>query len=98
MELSLFEKSPEPNFVWERHAVRIRWGSQTVDFLMGMRVRGEVHWWEACRLVVREESPLCRIVEVGNAIPHTQTVPVVGIPIADHPDRLAAPWEGGASL
>ena len=72
-ELILFEKSAEPNFVWERHAVRIRWGSQTVDFLMGMRVRGEVHWWEACHLVVREESPLCRIVEVGGAIPHTQT-------------------------
>ncbi len=72
-ELVLFEKSPEPHFFWERHAVRLRWENQTVEFLMGLRVRDEIHWWEACHLVVREESNLCRVVEVGGAIPHVQT-------------------------
>lgn len=72
-ELILVEQSPEPAFFWERHAVRVAWQGQTADFLMGMRVRGEVHWWEACNLVTREESPLCRVVEAGGAIPHVQT-------------------------
>lgn len=72
-ELVLVEKSEEEAFFWERHAVRIRWQDRTVDFVMGMKVKGEIHWWEACNLVTREESPRCRVVEAGGAIPHVQT-------------------------
>jgi hypothetical protein len=72
-ELVLVEQSPEPEFFWERHAVRIRWQDRTVDFMMGMKVKDEIHWWEACNLVTRDESPLCRVVEAGGAIPHVLT-------------------------
>ncbi len=72
-ELIVIEKSPEPAFFWERHAVRIRWADRTLDLMMGMKVKGAIHWWEACNLVVRDESPLCRSVEAGGAIPHVLT-------------------------
>ena len=72
-ELVLVEQSPDEEFFWERHAVRIHWKSQTVDLAMGMKVDGEIHWWEACNLVTRDESPRCRVVEAGGAIPHVQT-------------------------
>lgn len=68
-EARLFAKSPEPLFVWERHALRISWGGRSVEFAMGLRTKGEVHWWEACRLVVLEETPTCRVIEMGGAIP-----------------------------
>lgn len=36
---------------------------------MGLRTGTEWHWWEACRMVVREETPSCRVIEMGGAIP-----------------------------
>src|SRR5690606_6968561 len=56
---------------WHRHLLRIRHGERSIGLAMGMRVDGEVHWWEGCRLVVLEETPTCRVVEMGGAIPHT---------------------------
>jgi hypothetical protein len=55
---------------WERHFLKIAWGGQWVGLAMGMRVAGEVHWWEYCNLVVRAESPTCREVEMGGVIPY----------------------------
>ncbi len=30
---------------------------------------GEVHWWQACRLITREDCAACRVIEMGGAIP-----------------------------
>lgn len=71
-EMSLIARSPEPLFVWERHALRIAWGGRSIELAMGLRTKGEVHWWEACNLVTLEESGSCRAVEMGGAIPLTE--------------------------
>ena len=68
-EAKLFARSAEKFFVWERHALRISWGGRAVELAMGLRTNGEVHWWEACRLVIRKETDACRIVEMVGAIP-----------------------------
>lgn len=68
-EAELFDRCTEEGFMWERHLLRIRWGGKSIGLIMGLRHEGEVHWWEACRLVVRRESPTCRVVEMGGAIP-----------------------------
>jgi len=68
--MRLFARSPQTLFMWERHALRITWGGRTVELAMGLRTKGEVHWWEACNLVVRDDAPFTREVEMGGAIPH----------------------------
>ncbi len=67
----LFEQSDDPRLPWHRHFLKLNWGGQEIGLAMGLRVAGEVHWWEACRLVTVEESPLCRQVQMAGAIPHT---------------------------
>ena len=56
-------------FYWERSLLKIAWGGHRLELAMGMRVKGEVHWWEACNLVVRAQSPACLEIEMGGAIP-----------------------------
>jgi len=73
-ELVTFQASPTPQFVWERSLVWIRWGGVSVGLAMGLKTRGEVHWWEACRLVTRDVTPTCRVIEVGGAIPRDVTL------------------------
>lgn len=68
-EMELFERSPYEEYVWERHLLRLRYGSKSVGLAMGLRTGDEVHWWEACRLLVREETDQCLVVEMGGAIP-----------------------------
>jgi hypothetical protein len=68
-EMELFERSPHTEYIWERHLLRIRRGNRSVGLALGLRTGGKVHWWEACRLVVLEESPQCLVVEMGGAIP-----------------------------
>lgn len=65
----LFAKCEEPGFMWERHLLRIEWGGHSVGLAMGLRHGREVHWWECCRLVVLEETPTCRVIEMAGAIP-----------------------------
>ena len=60
----------EPDFMWEQHLLRLRYGNRGIGLMMGLRHDGEVHWWECCRLVVHEQTPQCRVVEMGGAIPH----------------------------
>lgn len=67
--MSLFETAPDALFFWERHALAIEWGGHRVELAMGLRYKGQLRWWEACNLVVREETPFCRVVEMGGAIP-----------------------------
>lgn len=66
--MELIEISPTPEYMWERHALRLGYGGRSLDIAMGMRTGGEVHWWEACRLVVLEETPECTVIEMGGAI------------------------------
>jgi hypothetical protein len=65
----LFAKCEEPGFAWERHLLRLKWGGKSIGLAMGLRHAGEVHWWESCRLVVLEETPTCRVIEMAGAIP-----------------------------
>ncbi len=64
-----FGRSPDPHFMWERHRLRIDYQGRSLALAMGLRTGGQWHWWEACRLIVREETPTCRVVEMGGAIP-----------------------------
>lgn len=68
-EFELVERCPDEGFMWERHLLRLRWGGRSIGLMMGLRHAGEVHWWESCRLVVREDTQQCRVVEMAGAIP-----------------------------
>lgn len=68
-EMAFLARNDEPLLFWEKHALKVAWGGRTVELVMGLRTKGEVHWWEACRLVTLEETPACRVVEMGGAIP-----------------------------
>ena len=67
--MRLFETAPDDLFFWERHSLAIEWDGHCVELAMGLRYQGELRWWEACNLVVREEAPFCRVVDMGGAIP-----------------------------
>lgn len=60
----------ESGFMWERHSLRLQHGGLSIGLALGLRTGGEVHWWEACRLVTVSESPFCRVVHMAGAIPH----------------------------
>ncbi len=68
-ESELFARSGEPYFYWERHRLRLRHGQRTLALAMGLRTGDEWRWWEACRMVVEEDTPQCRTVAMGGAIP-----------------------------
>jgi hypothetical protein len=68
--MELFERSPHPEFMWERHRLRIQMGNRSVALAMGLRTGDKLNWWEACRLVVLDDSPQCLTIEMGGAIPH----------------------------
>lgn len=67
--MHLMKRSPDRFFVWEQHALRINWGDSEVRIAMGLKTCGEIHWWEACRLVVLQRTPSCMVIEMGGAIP-----------------------------
>ncbi len=69
IQMELVEKCGDPGFMWERHMARIEWESKSVGLLMGLRKGAEIHWWEACNMVVLEDTPACRVVEIGGTIP-----------------------------
>lgn len=76
-EAELFARCEDEGLMWERHMLRLSYGGRSIGIAMGLRhtpagcrwSEGEVHWWEACRLVVVEETPHCRVIEMGGAIP-----------------------------
>src|ERR1043166_5807998 len=70
--MELIERSPTPEYMWERHLLRLGYGGRSLGIAMGLRTGGEVHWWEACRLVVIEETPECLVIEMGGAITRQQ--------------------------
>jgi hypothetical protein len=68
-----FARSADPGFIWERHRLDISMGDRRLGIAMGLRTAGAIHWWEACRLSVIDETPLCRTIVMGGAIPHVLT-------------------------
>lgn len=67
--MNLLQRSPEPAFMWENHLLQISYGGKTVELVLGLRTGDSIHWWEACNMVVLEETPTCRVVEMGGNIP-----------------------------
>ncbi len=55
---------------WEKHLLQLQYGERSLGIVMGLRTGNRVNWWEACRLTVIHESPECRVIEMGGAIPH----------------------------
>ncbi len=68
-EMELFARCKEEGLMWERHLLKLSYGDKSLGLAMGLRFGEEVHWWEACRLVVIEETPECRVIEMGGVIP-----------------------------
>lgn len=68
--MELLEKSPNRFDYWERHYLKVATPHGSLGLALGLRTQGEIHWWEACRLVVLDETPECLTVEMGGAIPH----------------------------
>ncbi len=68
--MELFERSTPDCYAWERHLLRLRQGSRSIEMALGLRTKGKVHWWEACRLVVLRETEDFVEIEMGGAIPH----------------------------
>ena len=66
----LVMSSPDFLFPWETHALRIEWAGRRFELMLGLRTHGEFHWWQCCRLIIRQDTPSCRVVEMGGAIPH----------------------------
>lgn len=67
--MELFERSPTAQYVWERHLLRLGYHGKTMGLALGLRTAGQVHWWEACSLVVLDNNPQCLEVEMAGAIP-----------------------------
>jgi len=73
-EMDMFAHSHETvSMYWERHTLKIEWQGRWIGLAMGMRVRGEVHWWEHANMVILSESNSCREVEMGGTIPYELT-------------------------
>lgn len=68
-EFECFACSPDTYFTWERHRLRIHHQGRSLALALGLRTGSAWHWWEGCGMVVREETPTCRVVEMSGAIP-----------------------------
>ena len=66
------ERSPHEEYIWEKHWLHLQSGERSIKLALGLKTGDEVHWWEACRLVVLEETPDCLTIEMGGAIAHQQ--------------------------
>jgi hypothetical protein len=62
-----------PYYYWERSFLKIAWRGRFIGLAMGLRVKGEIHWWEACNLAVKNRTPQCLEIEMGGAIPYEVT-------------------------
>jgi len=76
VEMETFAHAPAehmPLSYWERSLLRISWQGKSIGMAMGMRVKGETHWWEHCNIVVRRDDPNAVEVEMGGTIPYDVT-------------------------
>ena len=71
-EMTLIAESPERFYYWRTDALKLTWQKHSARLMMGLRVGGEVHWWQFCRLVVELETPSCRVISMSGAIPVVQ--------------------------
>jgi hypothetical protein len=77
-EMETFAYAPAEEFdtiYWERSMLTLQWKGRKVGLALGMRVRGEVHWWEYCNIDILARSSECIELEMGGAIPHEITTP-----------------------
>jgi hypothetical protein len=65
----VFESSDDADFPCDRSLLRICFQGCSLAMGLGLRVKGDLHWWEACRLVIHNDGPHCRIIEMAGAIP-----------------------------
>ena len=71
-QMELLERSPHEEYIYEKHWLHLQSGERSIKLALGLKVGDEVHWWEACRLVVLEETPECLTIEMGGAIAHQE--------------------------
>jgi hypothetical protein len=64
-----FAESAEPQYQFERHYLEVAWGGRQLGLALGLVHQGEVHWWEACGMMVEEETAGCRCIHVAGSIP-----------------------------
>ena len=69
VQMECFARTEAPLLFVENHLARIEWNDKSIGFALGLRTGNEVHWWEACNLVVLRETEHCREIEMGGAIP-----------------------------
>lgn len=69
----VFQRIVDRSHITERALLRLTWGGRSIGLAMGLKHAGEAHWWEACRLIVREQTPHYVAVEMGGAIPRIIT-------------------------
>ncbi len=65
MELLGEEDTP---FRKETHRLTLHHEGRAFGIALGLRTQGQIHWWEACRLVETAQTPGCRVVEMGGTI------------------------------
>jgi len=68
-KMERFARNSSYEIDWEKHLLQLRYGERTLGIVMGLRTGNQVNWWEACRLITVHESPECRVIEMGGAIP-----------------------------
>lgn len=76
--METFAHAPAEDFkviYWERSMLTVEWNGRRVGLAMGMRVKGEVHWWECCNIDILSQSDSCLEVEMGGAIPYGLITP-----------------------
>jgi hypothetical protein len=68
-EMAMVAESADRLYYWRTDCLKLTWQNRSVRLMVGLRVKGEVHWPEFSRLVVEEETPTCRVVTLSGAIP-----------------------------
>ncbi len=80
----------DPAMYWENHMLCLTFGDRTVGLALGLRHQtDDIHWWEACNLVITERTEHCITLEMGGAIP----AQMYGIESFDQDThKVAHPW------
>lgn len=63
-----FAYSSDPFFVWEQKYLELSMGGKRVGLALGMKRKGKILWWEACRVVEENRVPGMVEVTMGGAI------------------------------
>lgn len=69
-EAVLLAASEDPEVHWERHTLKLTWGTREIELALGMRVNGELRWWEYCRLIEITRGKTCVEIQMSGSIPY----------------------------